>query len=154
MMDDDQQKPNEDTLGKSQETLSRAINTLEDILEGRAGGSTEAPPKPDNAWAAEDGQYSIPMLDDVVVPGAGLDHAPLVDDEAPTRTLLERALAEKLVERLASEIAVIVETGVEEALRDAGEEIMSRVRNHLDIVLPEILDELSHYDPHDPSEAE
>ena len=154
-MDDDQQKPEDNTVGKSQQTLSRAINTLEELLEGRGGENPDSPPHPGDALPAEDGQYSIPMLDDVVVPGAELDDDPLVDDEvSPPRALLERALAEKLVERLASEIAVIVETGVEEALRDAGEEIMGRVRNHLDIVLPEILDELSHYDPRDPSAPE
>ena len=149
-MDDDQQNPEDNAVGKSPETLSRAINTLEELLEGRGGENPGTAPHPGDALPAEDGQYSIPMLDDVVVPGAELDGNPLVGDELPPRTLLERALAEKLVERLASEIAVIVEIGVEEALRDAGEEIMGRVRNHLDIVLPEILDELSHYAPHDP----
>ena len=46
-------------------------------------------------------------------------------------------------ERLASEIEVIMVARLENALREASEEIRRQVRNHIEIVLPEILDELA-----------
>jgi len=47
------------------------------------------------------------------------------------------------VARLASEIDVIVQTSVEAALKEAGKKARRRIREHMEIVLPEILEELA-----------
>ena len=103
-------------------------------------------------------QYSIPLLDEVVLPGGGEllpvspgpDVEPLVDHRAEFQALADIAGAYRPVfDRLASEIEVIVQSGVDEALSEASKNIRRRVNEHIEIVLPEILDELARkYDGH------
>jgi hypothetical protein len=132
----------------AEESLSDALNGLERILEHR-----RATPHADKAPGAEqadvapiDAQYTIPLLNDVVVPGgdaalgqmngqsAGVSVAAVVDDDEAYR---------KLAERLANEIEVIVQARVEEALQEASKDIREQVRNHLEIMLPELVEELN-----------
>lgn len=47
-----------------------------------------------------------------------------------------------LIERIANEIDVIVQTGTEEAMQRAAVEIAARVREHLAITLPEVIGEI------------
>ena len=47
-----------------------------------------------------------------------------------------------LIDRLANEIDVIVQTGTEEAMRRAATDIAARVREHVAIILPEVIEEL------------
>lgn len=47
-----------------------------------------------------------------------------------------------LIDRLANEIDVIVQTGTEEAMQRAAAEIAARVREHVAIILPEVIEEL------------
>ena len=47
-----------------------------------------------------------------------------------------------MAERLANEIEVIVQARMEEAIQNAIPEIREQVRNHLDIILPEIVDDM------------
>lgn len=47
-----------------------------------------------------------------------------------------------LVDRLANEIDVIVQTGTEEAMQRAAADIAARVREHVAIILPEVIEEL------------
>ena len=131
----------------AEESLTDALNGLEKILERRQRGRPAAAPKlePREPGAASaDPQYTIPLLHDVVVPGgpgAAQDPAderamPIadgIDDEESFR---------KLAERLANEIEVIVQARVEAAVGDAARDIREQVRNHLEIMLPEILEEL------------
>ena len=90
-------------------------------------------------------QYTIPMLDEVVRPV--LDHVPeepLLDYRAELQALSDGAGAYRpIFERLASELEVIVQAGVDEALKEASKRILRRVNEHIEIVLPEILDELA-----------
>ena len=47
-----------------------------------------------------------------------------------------------LIDRLANEIDVIIQTGTEEAMERAAAEIAARVREHVAITLPEVIEEL------------
>ena len=69
---------------------------------------------------------------------------------AADRPLVELSpSARRLFDRLASEIDVIVQSGVDEALKAAAKNIRSKVKQHVAIVLPEILDELANEDEDD-----
>ena len=94
----------------AEESLSEALNGLEQILERRRRGRPDAvPPVADAAESAHaDAQYTI-----------------------------------TLSERLANEIEVIVQARVETALQEAAEDIREQVRNHLEIMLPEIIEDLN-----------
>ena len=133
--DDDQQQGN--SIGG--ERLGEALDDLEQML----GRNREPEPELTPASAGSDSPYTIPLLDEVVVPGqidGGLGGGMEQDySEAP----VPAALCNRLAERLASEIEVIMVARLENALREASEEIRRQVRNHIEIVLPEILDELA-----------
>ncbi len=131
----------------AEESLSDALNGLEQILVNRhrapspAEKPAESAPKP----GSENSQYTIPLLHDVVVPGGdgpvvpsdepgyGQAHAPDPDDDEACR---------KLAERLANEIEVIVQARVEAAVLEAAGDIREQVRTHLEIMLPELIEEL------------
>ena len=55
---------------------------------------------------------------------------------------LEPEVYRHLIDRLANEIDVIVQTGTEEAMRQAAADIAARVREHAAIILPELIEEL------------
>ncbi|MCP5149325.1 MAG: hypothetical protein H6983_12570 [Ectothiorhodospiraceae bacterium] len=113
--------------------LDRALDDLEDILGHRDGRESDSAP------------HSVPLLDDVVVRGdrrgAGIDALGLSPEEA-------RAL-ERVAVRLASEIEVILNARIETAVTEALEDVRRQVRNHIEIILPEILDELGLLAPRD-----
>ena len=132
-----------------EESLSEALSDLERMLQRHRTGEAGARGAPDADAPAptDDGeQYTIPLLDDVVVPGVpvsapepapapatgGFDAA---EDDEP-------ALRRRIAARLASEVEVIVQDRIEAALEGAREEIREQVRNHMDIILPEVVDEL------------
>lgn len=128
------------------ESLNDALNDLEHIIDGddRDPPGAEkhgAAPAPDDA-----GQYSIPLLDDVVLPGP---NPAAVSDPLPGKVRHGPAYIEHdrqcqdVIKRLANEIEVIVHAGVEEALKKAHREITVRIKRHLEITLPEILDEIA-----------
>jgi hypothetical protein len=138
----------------AEESLSEALNGLEQILEHRKqiprhapevgqevepGIDRDPPPSPDEA------QYTIPLLHDVVVPGAELPEMPIPDREPaepPAPDIEETEAYRKLAERLANEIEVIVQARVEAAVQKAAQDIREQVRNHLEIMLPEIIEDL------------
>ena len=93
----------------------------------------------------DDDQYSIPLLDEVVVPGTAVPEALPSPADAEPEALAddEPSVRRRLAERIASEIEVIVQDRLEAALARAGEEIREQVRNHMDIILPEIVEELT-----------
>lgn len=131
----------------AEESLTDALNGLEQILERRQRARPAAIPKiepRETGAASTDAQYTIPLLHDVVVPGgAGAAYAPDGEHGAPLGNSIEDEESYlKLAERLANEIEVIVQARVEAAVSDAAKDIREQVRNHLEIMLPEILEEL------------
>ena len=148
-------------------SLNAALSDLEQMLEQRqqpSGARRAAKPKETarsrgspESRRGDDAQYTIPLLHDVVVPGADASaikpsmdrHASTPraneahpDDENDEDELDEACL--KVLERLSNEIEVIVQARIEAAVQDAAGRIRVDVRNHLEIVLPEIIDELKH----------
>ena len=124
------------------ETTLAALDTLEEMLADRKPDEAETYSSP---RMEQDGQYNIPLLDEVVLPGdetVGLPPTVSPADLSP--------VAQRLFDRLASEIDVIVQTGVDDALKAAAKNIRARVKQHVAIVLPEILDELSQEDEPNP----
>jgi hypothetical protein len=135
-----------------EESLHHALSNLEQILERHEGdglgdglgdGSGERVADEALIDGGEE-QYVIPLLDEVVIaspsgytpPPAASVNQPFIDaDDEP-------ALRKRLAERLASEIEIITQDRIEAALETAREEIRVQVRNHLDIMLPEIVEEL------------
>jgi len=121
-----------------EESLNEALDDLEQMLEGqrhggarRGGGAALAPAR----------EHVIPLLDDIVAPGQE-------DEQAPGPRHGPDAIesdedCQAVIRRLASELEVIVQAGVEEALREANQRIAERVKRHIDITLPEILDEIA-----------
>ena len=139
-----------------EESLHDALSDLEQILN-RHESPAEFPHDGDRVDATADErvadntttgdaaeQYIIPLLDEVVI--AGPDSFPLQPAVSEDPLLIddddEPALRKRLAERLASEIEIIMQDRIEAALETAREEIRDQVRNHLDITLPEIVEEL------------
>ncbi len=129
------------------QSLTEALNGLEQILEKRRQPKpASAPAQPPPTAADAEAQYTIPLLHDVVVPG--VEDPPASASEQGTQQPLqaevdEEELYHKLSERLANEIEVIVQARVETAVQEATEDIREQVRNHLEIMLPEIIEELN-----------
>jgi len=131
----------------AEESLTDALNGLEQILEHRRKAPAERDQreaKPTSA-PATDAQYTIPLLHDVVVQGAdGRGHpAGHEHGAAPDADAADDEAYLKLAERLANEIEVIVQARVEDAVSQAATDIREQVRNHLEIMLPEIIEELN-----------
>ena len=121
--------------------LDGALDALQGILERQV-----VPPGPDEGGVDDD----LPVLDQVVIPGAGAPAtrpaavAPREPTTEPLWPTPPPALPahDDLVKRLTSEVEVIIEEALAEAVGRARKEIRARVKQHLDIVLPEVLDEL------------
>lgn len=134
--------PKPDDALAAETSLNEALSDLERILEsrgdpaGRPGDTTQTP-------AGE--QYKIPLLNEVVKPAEtakdGLSEV-YVSPTAPPGSPEYEEACRLLVTRIASEIEVIVQSRIEDALSSATEEIRRQVKNHIEIMLPEILDEI------------
>ncbi len=132
----------------AEQSLSEALNGLEQILEHRKPaplGLHEPGRERPNPGPA-DPQYTIPLLHDVVVPGGGGPDEQATD-QPPGEPLEPGAEAaetcRKLAKRLANEIEVIVQARIEAAVQEAAGDIREQVRNHLEIMLPELIDDLN-----------
>ena len=61
--------------------------------------------------------------------------------DAPSPSLAPEAYRH-LIDRLANEIDIIVQTGIDEAMHRAAADIAAKARGHVAIILPEIIEEL------------
>ena len=127
--------------------LDDAIDELEALLKEREGDFLHplgTMPRPTQAG----NQYAIPLDDKTH--GSEPDSITSKLDLPLLTTPEWEANAEKIsrfqpiLDRLANELEVIIQTGVDEALKIANQKIMHRVHNHVAIVLPEILEEIEH----------
>jgi len=131
----------------AEESLSEALNGLEQILEHRRPappGLVESAPEQPKSGPA-DPQYTIPLLHDVVMPSGGEPDEQISDQprgEPPEPGAEAAEACRKLAERLANEIEVIVQARIETAVQEAAENIREQVRNHLEIMLPELIEDL------------
>ena len=131
----------------AEESLSDALNGLEQILENRQG-ATPVVKNPDHGQANptnDDSGHPIPLLHDAVVPGSGAPAGERTGQRPgaapPAPDLEDDQACRKLAQRLANEIEVIVQARVEAAVHEAAGDIREQVRNHLEIMLPEIIEE-------------
>ena len=135
--------PLSDTEEPADVQLNKALNDLEQILESSGTEPTPTPPGP----GLLGDQYTIPLLDDVVAPGAITDEELDENVLAPSRNRLlsleDDADCQNVIKRLSSEIEVIVQAGLENALEHAKKDITEQVKRHVTIILPEILDEIA-----------
>ena len=129
-------------------SLHDALNDLERILENRKT-SDGAAPKPTTETPPGQ-QYDIPLLDEVVMRGSGVADAPPAGYQPPETPPPPKPgspeyeeICRLLVARIANEIEVIVQSRIEAALLSATDEIRQQVKNHIEIMLPEILDEIT-----------
>ena len=141
-MTDGPSKPKSASPRAAEESLNQALNDLEKILDQQKDASSAA----DITTPTPAGQqYDIPLLNDVIVPEDGEMEAPAEPYESPTAPpgSPEYDHASRLlVARIASEIEVIVQSRIEAALEKATIEIRQQVKNHIEIMLPEILEEI------------
>ncbi len=147
----DERLDGEDTDENQQEmpekNLDSALDALQGILESRHVVPDEPPTEPDPPplTFSESSQEPLPLLDEVVILGGLLDEE-ISDDtheEPGVEPLQEMAPYSDLLSRLGSELEIIIENCVDEALRQARQDLMVQIKNHLDIVLPEILYQLT-----------
>ncbi len=149
--------------GPSVESLGSALNALEGILEDQHVVPGSSIPTKANTGSSSDEQETIPLLEDIVIPGQKLTDATETTTGAgdPYETEAGAVLPEHshssasmhprhtvlpvhndLTLRLVNELEIIIEDSVAETLSQAKQELITKVKNHLDIVLPEILAEL------------
>lgn len=133
--------------GDGSESLNDALDDLEDMLDHHDGGAEE--PEEDDGDGetpeptVDDAQYDIPLLSDVVtVPPLRVPDA--VEPQAVDGDEDYSESVQRMAERLSSEIDVIVQSAVDEAIDLLRRDIGERLREHLDITLPEVLEELVH----------
>ncbi len=130
-----------------EKNLDNALDALQGILESRHVVPERPPTEPDPPPLAfsESPRVTLPLLDEVVIPGGLLDEEinDFADDEPGGAPLEEMPPYSDLLSRLGSELEIIIENCVDEALSQARQDLMVQIKNHLDIVLPEILYQLT-----------
>ena len=130
---------------------------LRDVVEPAAGGRTEgkelerapestradSPPVHEPLPLGFDivSDETLPPIDDLVPdPAVVVPPGERYGDAPPPS--LDPEVYRHLIDRLENEIDVIVQTGTEEAMRRAAADIAARVRAHVAIILPEVIEEL------------
>ncbi len=142
-MTDGPSKPKPARPRAAEESLNEALDDLERILEQQKDTAEPAADETTSTPAGE--QYDIPLLNDVILPEDGEVEAPTDPYDPPTTPPGSPEYDEAsrlLAARIASEIEVIVQSRIEAALAKATVEIRQQVKNHIEIMLPEILDEI------------
>lgn len=145
-MSRDQKKAESRKTRAAKASLNEALSDLEQILEKRRPSADSRKKRAADIPARR--QYDIPLLDEVIRPGRGAADRPTAGNESPAPPGPGSADYEEacrlLVARIANEIEVIVQSRIEAALQSATDEIRRQVKNHIEIMLPEILDEITH----------
>jgi hypothetical protein len=129
--------PRDPTANVPAQGLDGALDALQGILERRHVVVTTQRPPIEPPLADPD---DLPVLRDVVVPGLPLQE---LQSAGPSTAGVTAPPCEDLVRRLVSELNVIIEGCIDEALGRTRQDLMVRLTNHLQIVLPEILQELT-----------
>ncbi len=137
----------ENQQAKPRKDLDSALDALQGILEHRHVVPDQPPTEldPPPLPFSRSSQDTLPLLDEVVIPGGLLDAETdgFQGDKPASEPLEEMPPYSDLLSRLASELEIIIENCVDEALSQAKQDLMVQIKNHLDIVLPEILYQLT-----------
>ena len=129
----DTPRPPVDTGAGEHHERDGSLDSALDDLE-RALGSDGGAERSEDTAADDPRAPSIPLLDEVVVPG----HT-TVDDTPPEH---RDGARQRVAERLADEIEVIVQTCLEQEMTRVRQQLRERIREHIAITLPELLDAL------------
>ena len=120
--------------------LHDALDDLETMLG--QGGAPDAGPR-----SAPPGGALCPaaLIDEAQGPGAAPPAAvsPAASDAMAEPQWQDPELYGQVAQRLASELEIIMNARLESALQGIGEDIRREVRNHIEIVLPEIVSDLA-----------
>lgn len=136
MSDDSTDRKPDPFAQPTPESLNEALDALAELLERTsAEGGTSESAGGDTDAGDEEGSFSIPLLEDVVDP----------DQEGPQAepAVSREEIYRRLVDRLTNEVEIIVQTGLDEAVGDARRRILAQIREHIEIILPEVLEELA-----------
>ena len=137
-----------------------ALPLLEDVVAPAANGDTEGSDRATGPRRTEAEETAAPLehgplpLDFEFIPDAPVPPIGDLDLDSPADgpdrerygdappPSLDPEVYRHLIDRLANEIDVIVQTGTEEAMQRAAVDIAARVREHVAIILPEVIEEL------------
>lgn len=129
--------------------LRDVVTPADDDAEG-TGGEPEAA-GPELAFGRDPLRFGFEIIPEEPLPcvdGVDLALDPADPDpggerygDAPPPSL-DPEVYRHLIDRLANEIDVIIQTGTEEAMQRAAADIAARVREHVAITLPEVIGEL------------
>lgn len=155
---------NRDAHAAAQASLNHVLHMLEGMLQDRhqpddVATVTDIVPANDTPEPVVDehGQFNIPLLDDVVGAADSAITESLMPGSAmydiPSELDFDPVLIAEISDRLRNELEVIVQAGLERLTAAATKEIMSDVKAHLDIILPEIIAEACDSLPDDLDEA-
>lgn len=135
-------------------SLTEALSALEGMLSNpqETSSSSDSPnPAPTSPPLSQDGepprgQAPIPVLSEVIVSDKEPSFPVSSDANGNGETLLTSPIHQddfsEAVDRLANELRAIVQTGIEESGQIAAERIMAKVKDHIETVLPEMLDDI------------
>ncbi len=140
--------PSKRPAASAEESLNEALSDLEFMLQTQDEDDEDKDKDKQRAPtpAREPEGQPLPLLEEVVIPGGNdLEQRDPINDES----LAESDAHARIIERLASEIEVIVQTEMEDALERSRERIRRQVQDHIEIMLPEILAELGEADSSD-----
>ena len=127
--------------GDADAPLHEALDDLENMIGPRGAatpGSKDTPP----GIAPRTGAESDPAYESGVPAKSALG-VPLAPAGGAEEENRDAALYRATAQRLASELEIIMNARLEAALARVGEEIRREVRNHIEIVLPEIVSALA-----------
>ena len=125
--------------------LNEALDDLEDILGPRGKSTSGRNVAPDDRGSHPASRPEGPA-DGEAPADATLGGAPHARAEHARDALdgtWDRALYRMTAERLASELEIIMNARLEAALAHVGEDLRRELRNHIEIVLPEIVSTLA-----------
>lgn len=136
-------------------SLTEALSALEGMLSNpeHVNSSSDASNQaPTSAPLSQDGeppgdQATIPVLSKVILSNERPSFAASSDatedrETLPTSPIYEKKEFSNAVDRLMDELRAIVQTGIEQSNQIATERIMAQVKEHIETMLPEILDDI------------
>ena len=136
-------------------SLTEALSALEGMLsnpEHISSSSDASNQAPTSAPLSQDDeppgeQATIPVLSKVILSNEGpsfVDSSDATEDAEtlPTSLIYEKKEFSNAVDRLMDELRAIVQTGIEQSNQIATERIMAQVKEHIETMLPEILDDI------------
>lgn len=137
---------------ESQLSLTEALSALEGMLSNPQKGSAspdhsnQAPPSetPSEQDELQRDQATIPVLSEMVLSNKPFPASTSIKENSEPRMTSPTSEEDfsKAVDRLVNELRAIVQAGIEESNQIAMERIMTRVNDHIETVLPQVLQEI------------